>query len=127
MAMTEEKMGRSEEQEHRFAVNLMQHLVVPTFVLDAACRVVIWNKACERLTGVPAAGFAASLAMGVASAMPGDSGDCESLIAAAAAAPYRALPRQAHRPQPLRPGDGTRLKQSASRGGLENPRLRPYY
>ncbi|MBU0751844.1 MAG: diguanylate cyclase [Gammaproteobacteria bacterium] len=42
-------------QEHRFAVNLMQHLVVPTFVLDAACRVIIWNKACERLTGVPAA------------------------------------------------------------------------
>jgi diguanylate cyclase (GGDEF)-like protein len=40
---------------HSFAVNLMQHLVVPTFVLDAACNVLIWNKACERLTGVPAA------------------------------------------------------------------------
>lgn len=38
-----------------FAVNLMQHLVVPTFVLDAECNVLIWNKACERLTGVPAA------------------------------------------------------------------------
>lgn len=33
----------------------MEHLVVPTFVLDADCRVIIWNKACERLTGVPAA------------------------------------------------------------------------
>ncbi|RAU20349.1 diguanylate cyclase [Paramagnetospirillum kuznetsovii] len=32
----------------------MQHLVVPTFVLDADRRVIIWNKACERLTGVPA-------------------------------------------------------------------------
>jgi diguanylate cyclase (GGDEF)-like protein len=38
-----------------FAVNLMQHLVVPTFVLDANCNVLIWNKACERLTGVAAA------------------------------------------------------------------------
>ena len=37
-----------------FAVNLVQHLVVPTFVLDAECNVLIWNKACERLTGVPA-------------------------------------------------------------------------
>lgn len=37
-----------------FAVNLMQHMVVPTFVLDASCNVLIWNKACERLTGVPA-------------------------------------------------------------------------
>ncbi len=38
-----------------FAVNLMQHMVVPTFVLDAECKVLIWNKACERLTGVAAA------------------------------------------------------------------------
>jgi diguanylate cyclase (GGDEF)-like protein len=40
---------------HVFAVRLMQHLVVPTFVLDADRRVIIWNKACERLTGVLAA------------------------------------------------------------------------
>ncbi|QRX85008.1 diguanylate cyclase [Glaciimonas sp. PAMC28666] len=32
----------------------MQHLVVPTFVLDPECKVVIWNMACERLTGIPA-------------------------------------------------------------------------
>lgn len=38
-----------------FSVRLMEHLVVPTFVLDAGCRVIIWNKACERLTGVKAA------------------------------------------------------------------------
>lgn len=37
-----------------FSVRLMEHLVVPTFVLDADCRVIIWNKACERLTGIPA-------------------------------------------------------------------------
>ena len=43
------------DQAHAFAVRLMQHLVVPTFVLDAERRVIIWNKACERLTGLAAA------------------------------------------------------------------------
>src|SRR5574343_275700 len=37
-----------------FAISLMEHLVVPTFVLDAEQKVVIWNPACERLTGIPA-------------------------------------------------------------------------
>lgn len=37
-----------------FAVNLMEHLVVPTFVIDQSGKVIIWNRACERLTGVPA-------------------------------------------------------------------------
>lgn len=32
----------------------MEHLVVPTFVIDPECRVIIWNKACERLTGIQA-------------------------------------------------------------------------
>ena len=40
--------------DHTFAIRLMEHLVVPTFVLDAAGRVIIWNRACERLTGVAA-------------------------------------------------------------------------
>jgi diguanylate cyclase (GGDEF)-like protein/PAS domain S-box-containing protein len=40
---------------HSYAVRLMQHLVVPTFVIDPKRRVVIWNRACERLTGVAAA------------------------------------------------------------------------
>ncbi|MDN5002960.1 diguanylate cyclase [Bradyrhizobium sp. GCM10027634] len=38
-----------------YAVRLMQHLVVPTFVIDPKRRAVIWNRACERLTGVAAA------------------------------------------------------------------------
>ena len=42
------------DSTHAFAVRLMQHLVVPTFVLDAERRVLIWNRACERLTGVSA-------------------------------------------------------------------------
>ena len=37
-----------------FAIKLMEHLVVPTFVIDADSRVLVWNKACERLTGVSA-------------------------------------------------------------------------
>lgn len=40
---------------HSMAVRLMQHLIVPTFVLDAERRVTIWNHACERLTGFSAA------------------------------------------------------------------------
>ena len=40
------------QRDHSFAVRLMEHLVVPTFVIGADSRVVIWNKACERLTGV---------------------------------------------------------------------------
>ncbi len=41
-----------EDSKLDFSVRLMEHLVVPTFVLDADCRVLIWNRACERLTGV---------------------------------------------------------------------------
>jgi diguanylate cyclase (GGDEF)-like protein len=42
------------QTDHAFAISLMEHLVVPTFVLDANARVLIWNRACERLTGIPA-------------------------------------------------------------------------
>ncbi|WP_317205683.1 sensor domain-containing diguanylate cyclase [Janthinobacterium sp.] len=42
------------EQQHGFAVKMMELLVIPTFVLDSNCKVIIWNRACERLTGVPA-------------------------------------------------------------------------
>jgi len=43
------------EHQVSFAITLMEHLVVPTFVLDAERRVLIWNRACERLTDIPAA------------------------------------------------------------------------
>jgi diguanylate cyclase (GGDEF)-like protein len=39
---------------HAYAIRLMEHLVVPTFVIDPKRRVAIWNRACERLTGVAA-------------------------------------------------------------------------
>jgi len=37
------------------AAELVEQLVVPTFVIDAGGRVVVWNKAIERLTGMAAA------------------------------------------------------------------------
>src|SRR5262245_15456609 len=43
------------ELAHAYAVRLLQHLVVPTFVIDPQRRVVVWNRACEQLTGVAAA------------------------------------------------------------------------
>ena len=42
------------DQQHGFALKLMELLVIPTFVIDIHGKVIIWNQACERLTGVPA-------------------------------------------------------------------------
>lgn len=44
-----------DEREHAFAFSLLKNLVVPTFVLDAQSKVIIWNLACERLTGMSSA------------------------------------------------------------------------
>lgn len=46
--------GGSNPASLDFAVSLMDHLSVATFVLDLNGKVIIWNRACERLTGVPA-------------------------------------------------------------------------
>ena len=40
--------------DRAFSTDMLEHLVVPTFVIDTSGRVTIWNKACERLTGLPA-------------------------------------------------------------------------
>jgi diguanylate cyclase (GGDEF)-like protein len=40
--------------ERAFAHQLMEMLAIPIFVLDTGSRVMIWNHACERLTGVAA-------------------------------------------------------------------------
>lgn len=47
--------GVTQDQHLSFAITLMEHMVVPTFVLDANRRVIVWNRACERLTDVLAA------------------------------------------------------------------------
>ncbi len=41
------------DQERAFANKLLEMLAVPAFVLGTDCKVMIWNRACERLTGVP--------------------------------------------------------------------------
>ncbi len=43
------------QEQKIFSDALVQSSAVATFVLDTDHRVIIWNKACERLTGVPAA------------------------------------------------------------------------
>jgi diguanylate cyclase (GGDEF)-like protein len=50
-----QRAARPSDVAQSYAVRLMQHLVVPTFVLNPRREVVVWNRACERLTGVAAA------------------------------------------------------------------------
>jgi diguanylate cyclase (GGDEF)-like protein/PAS domain S-box-containing protein len=40
--------------DRAFSHQLMETLAIPIFVLDATSRVMLWNRACERVTGVPA-------------------------------------------------------------------------
>jgi diguanylate cyclase (GGDEF)-like protein/PAS domain S-box-containing protein len=40
--------------DRAFSHQLMETLAIPVFVLDTTFRVMLWNRACERLTGVPA-------------------------------------------------------------------------
>jgi diguanylate cyclase (GGDEF)-like protein/PAS domain S-box-containing protein len=44
----------SAANDRGFANQLMEMLAIPVFVLDTDSRVMIWNRACERLTGVAA-------------------------------------------------------------------------
>lgn len=48
------RVGLAPKQERAFADKLLEMLAVPAFVLDTDCRVILWNRACERLTGVAA-------------------------------------------------------------------------
>lgn len=51
------KSGQRQMRNNRdldFTAAVVQQLVVPTFVLDAAGIVIVWNAACEALTGMPA-------------------------------------------------------------------------
>ncbi len=41
-------------EQKEFSANLLQFSAVPTFVLDSSHRVIVWNSACEELTGVKA-------------------------------------------------------------------------
>jgi len=43
------------EEQRAFSLKLVQDFAVPCFVLDADHKVLVWNKACEELTGIGAA------------------------------------------------------------------------
>lgn len=47
--------GGTESALNEFSVSLVQGSATPTFVIDLNHRVVVWNKACEHLTGIKAA------------------------------------------------------------------------
>jgi len=42
------------KEQKEFSENLVQNSAVPTFVIDSQHKVIIWNKACEDLAGIPA-------------------------------------------------------------------------
>lgn len=53
--ITERKRAKARiEEQKEFVENLVQNSAVPTFVLNAQHRVLIWNRACEELTGIKA-------------------------------------------------------------------------
>lgn len=49
-----ERQRRLLEEQKGFAEQILQQTAVPCYVLDAEHRIIIWNKACEELTGVGA-------------------------------------------------------------------------
>lgn len=42
------------QEQKEFSEKILLNSAVPTFVLDTSHRVIIWNKACEKLTGIKA-------------------------------------------------------------------------
>ncbi|HBG21390.1 MAG TPA: hypothetical protein DDY32_19540 [Desulfobulbaceae bacterium] len=47
--------NREIKAQKEFLENLVQNSAVPTFALDSSHRVILWNRACEELTGIKAA------------------------------------------------------------------------
>ena len=43
--------------QKEFFENLVQNSAAPIFVLDRGHRVILWNRACEVMTGIEAAGI----------------------------------------------------------------------
>ena len=48
------KIEVSLNEQKRFAESLIENSAVATFVINPQHRVVLWNKACEELTGTSA-------------------------------------------------------------------------
>ena len=50
-----ESSGKEAKKQPEFYENVVQYSAAPTFVVDRSHRVVLWNRACEELTGIKAA------------------------------------------------------------------------
>lgn len=55
MMATIDQQKEATREQKELAENLLEHSAAPIFVIDAEHRVVIWNRACEQLTGLSAA------------------------------------------------------------------------
>jgi len=49
-----ERQNKAIQEQKDFTENILLNSAVPSFVLDAEHRVIIWNRACEKLTGIKA-------------------------------------------------------------------------
>jgi len=49
-----EQLERMLEEQRQFAENLLESTSTPLFAIDTGHRIIIWNRAMEELTGVPA-------------------------------------------------------------------------
>ncbi|MBJ6724551.1 PAS domain S-box protein [Geomesophilobacter sediminis] len=50
-----QRQKKASLSQEAFTSSLVQNTSVPTFVLDTSHKLIIWNSACEDLTGIPAA------------------------------------------------------------------------
>jgi len=58
LSIESEQRGRAEQalqEQKRFTENLIENSALATIVIDARHRIMLWNKACEELTGFTAA------------------------------------------------------------------------
>lgn len=56
--ISERKRAETElEEQKQFSEKLLQYAAAAAFVLDADHQVIVWNRACEELTGIPAKGI----------------------------------------------------------------------
>jgi PAS domain-containing protein len=55
LQMATDEQRRTLQEQMDCVERLIQSCAVPTFVIDSQHRVILWNKACEALTGVMAA------------------------------------------------------------------------
>ncbi|SFM63778.1 hybrid sensor histidine kinase/response regulator [Thermodesulforhabdus norvegica] len=53
----EKKIREKEQESFRFMQTLFDSIPIPTFAVDTGGRVILWNRACEKLTGMSREGL----------------------------------------------------------------------